>query len=347
MPVVTVTTCVYNGARYVRSAVDSILNQTLSDFELVVVDDGSTDETPDILACYDDPRIRLLRNHKTIGLTRSLNRAWQAGTAPYIANLDADDNACPQRLERQVTYLEYHPGVGLVGSDNEEIDEEGNYIRIQRYFSDHERLCAKLITHCTVNHSSLMYRRSLMEELGGYDETFYFAQDFDLQWRLSRLARFECLPEVLIQYRSGYDNSITKSRAFEQRSYGRQIAIRNLLDFMDDDATFNKELATIFFDMLTEQVKDWKIGDALRLKPLYRKLLCNKAYQEVWAPRLICSSNNLAYQAPTDAYHLRLIIAQYASYGYFPFLIATWFKSLLTGRQRKVMRRVASFLRLV
>jgi len=115
-PAVTVLMGVYNGELFVRDAIDSILAQSYRDFELLVVDDGSTDTTPAILASYDDSRLRVLRNEENIGLTRSLNRGLRAARGGLIARQDADDLSLPNRLARQVTFLESHPDVVLLGT---------------------------------------------------------------------------------------------------------------------------------------------------------------------------------------------------------------------------------------
>ncbi len=125
-PKVTVLLPVYNGARFLRQAIDSVLSQTWKDFELLVVNDGSTDGTAAILESYSDPRIRILSNVQNIGLTLSLNKGLQSARGEYIARIDADDIALPIRLEKQVSYLDQHPEVGLVATGVKVIDERGH-----------------------------------------------------------------------------------------------------------------------------------------------------------------------------------------------------------------------------
>jgi len=344
MPTVTVTVCAYNGEQYVRAAIDSILAQTFRDFELVVVDDASTDGTTEILKQYDDPRIQLLHNAKNLGPTRSFNRAWRAGTAPYVAHQDADDCSLPQRLELQVKYLDSHPEVGLLGSSAEIIDEEGTVKFVDRFPCGHEELRAGLVTDCIVHHSTIMYRRALMERLNGYDESFYFAQDFDLQWRMTTLARFECLPKTLIQYRVGHSSQISKHWAREQREYAHRIALRNLQEYMADEA-FDEQAGMRFYAVLHGQAQQWRIGDALRLRRLWKKLLRDQASRTVWVPRLMSVIHGVAERAPWNAHCLSLVIAVCLPLRYIRHLGPAFLRSSLKSRQRATVRGLVRWVR--
>ncbi len=115
-PRVTVLMSVYNGEKYLREAIDSILNQTFKDFEFLIIDDGSTDSSADIIRSYTDFRIRLIQNEKNIGLTRSLNKGLKLAKGEYIARMDVDDISLPIRFEKQVSFLDKYEDVKLVGS---------------------------------------------------------------------------------------------------------------------------------------------------------------------------------------------------------------------------------------
>ncbi len=200
-PRVSVVMAVYNGERYLRGAVDSILAQTLSDLEFIIVDDGSTDETARILDAYADPRIVRLRNETNIGLTRSLNRGLAAARGTYIARQDADDVSLRDRLARQAAFLEANSACGVVGSTTLWTDDEGSEIQLWRQPLDNDDLQHTLVRYCPLIHGSTMYRLSAAQEIGGYNEALRTGQDYDFWLRMSETWDMACLPEVLYHYR--------------------------------------------------------------------------------------------------------------------------------------------------
>jgi glycosyltransferase involved in cell wall biosynthesis len=201
-PAVSVVLAVWNGAPWVAEAVSSLLAQTDENFELIVVDDGSTDATPALLAGIADPRLRLQRQpHR--GLTRALNRGLSAARGDLVARLDADDVALPERLGRQRAFLAARPDVGLLGTAAREVDDAGALVRIVRPPTDDAAIRRALIRANPFVHSSVMARRELLARAGGYDETLAVAQDYDLWMRLARLTRLANLAEVLVIRRLG------------------------------------------------------------------------------------------------------------------------------------------------
>ncbi len=202
VPAVSVLMSVHNGAPLVDEAVASVLNQSDPDLELIVVDDGSTDDTPARLAAVHDPRLRLYRQPRA-GLTRALNRALGLTRAGLVARLDADDVALPERLARQRAFLAAHPEVGLLGTAAREEGVAGAPGRLVRPPVDDVALRRALIRANPFVHSSVMARRELLERAGGYDETLDVAQDYDLWMRLARLTRLATLDEVLVVRRLG------------------------------------------------------------------------------------------------------------------------------------------------
>jgi glycosyltransferase involved in cell wall biosynthesis len=198
---------VYNGGRHVRKAVDSVLGQTLGDLELIVIDDGSTDATREILASYRDQRVNVVRQERR-GQTRSLNRGIEMARAPYIARQDADDVSLPARFEKQVTILDQHAGIGVLGTGVTVIDESGRRLRDYLYPTDHERLAAKLMRfENPLPHTTLMFRTAVVRGLGGYETVFRKAQDFDLLLRLIERHRVRSLAEPLCELRLSLDSA--------------------------------------------------------------------------------------------------------------------------------------------
>jgi glycosyltransferase involved in cell wall biosynthesis len=201
-PAVSVLMSVHNGAPLVAEAVASVLGQSDGDLELIVVDDGSTDATAELLAAVVDPRLRWQHQVRT-GLTRALNRALAVARGALVARLDADDVALPERLARQRAFLAAHPEVGLLGSAAREENPDGGPARIVQPPTVDAALRRALIRANPFVHSSVMVRRELLERAGGYDERLAVAQDYDLWMRLAGLTRLANLSDVLVVRRLG------------------------------------------------------------------------------------------------------------------------------------------------
>lgn len=212
-PTVSVIMTVHNGQRYLAQAIDSIGRQSLTDFEFVIVDDGSNDRTAAILeeAQQADPRVEVISSSR-LGRARALNMAWAHAQSMYVANLDADDLAHPERLERQITFLHQHPEVGLLGTASRVLDEEtGNESTVSPPLQDNI-LRSVLGRRNPFHHSSVMMPRRVLEEEGGYKESYRVGIDYELWVRIA--CRFELanLPDVLATrrvHRPAYFNWIS------------------------------------------------------------------------------------------------------------------------------------------
>lgn len=204
-PRVTVLMAVYNGAAYVRQAVESILAQTFRDFEFLIINDGSTDDSRKILSSYDDPRIRILDNYENIGLTRSLNRGLATARGDLIARQDADDVSHSTRLEKQVAFMDARPEIALVGAQARYITEHGqpHSSRIWWKATTPAGIRFQLLFDSAFFHTAVVFRsRIVWERLGGYDETFVTSQDFELWSRLLVSFQASNLSDILIDQRS-------------------------------------------------------------------------------------------------------------------------------------------------
>ena len=226
-PKVSVVMSVYNGECYLREAVESILNQTFTDFQFVIVDDGSADTTVSILESYKDARIRLLTNEQNLGLTRSLNRALLHATGEFIARIDADDIALPERLSKQVAYLDAHPEVGLIGSAIWSVDVTGRRVLKTVPTQDVIIRWCLLFSNC-INHPTALFRRSLLERVGVYDSNIRYAQDYELWSRFSRMTRLANLPDPLVIQDTSNLHRITHGKLSEQWRSGTLTAADNL-----------------------------------------------------------------------------------------------------------------------
>ena len=202
-PVVSVVMPVYNGERFLAEAVESVLGQTYANFELVAVDDASTDASGRILDRYRDPRVRVLKNDRNLGGARSANRGIAEARGVYVARLDQDDVSLPRRLEKQVEFLERHPDIAVVGTWAEIIDEQGREIGHRRFATESADLREALLRFCALVHSSVMFRRDPVMAAGSYGTSALgrHCRDYELWLRLSETLRLANLPEVLVKYR--------------------------------------------------------------------------------------------------------------------------------------------------
>lgn len=201
MPKVTVVIPCYNGARYLGQAIDSVLNQTYSDYEIVVVDDGSTDATAQVVAGYGD-KVRYLYQENQ-GLPAARNRGVASSTGDYLTFLDADDLLLPNKLARQVAALEAEPRLGLVASGYQCIDENGWVLGDQRPWNGRPTIdpMTVLIGGLTVVHAVLL-RRFWFDRVGGFDPSFRYSEDMDLWYRLCLAGcPMGWVPAVVCQYR--------------------------------------------------------------------------------------------------------------------------------------------------
>lgn len=202
MPDVTVLMPVFNAERHLRPAIDSILAQTYHDFELIVIDDGSTDRSAEITASYRDPRVRLLGNERNLGLSASLNRGLAAAKSDLIARQDSDDLSAPRRLEIQVAAMAARPELALIGTQAWAIDEEGRRLKPVARSVDPVSIRWYGLFDNPFIHSSVIFRRDIVRDLGGYDATFDpESQDYALWSAIMRHHAVMNLSDPLITYR--------------------------------------------------------------------------------------------------------------------------------------------------
>ncbi|MGC4031250.1 MAG: glycosyltransferase [Tepidisphaeraceae bacterium] len=203
-PAVSILMSVYNGQAYLAEAMESLLAQSFRDFELIVIDDGSTDRSPAILAKFAEKDARIRRiTQANAGLTVSLNRAAKLAKASLLAHMDPDDVAVPNRLEKQVAFLNANPQIILLGSQVVLTDPYGTPYQWPVHELSHDGIYDKLMKGegWAVVHPAAMMRRDAFERIGGYDQRFRTSQDFDLWLRLAEIGRLANLPEPLLFYR--------------------------------------------------------------------------------------------------------------------------------------------------
>jgi len=192
---------VHNDASYLNEAVQSMLAQTLEDLELIVVDAGSTDGTAKVLGDICDPRLRVISTTR-ISLPSALNLALDHARGVYVARMDGDDISHPDRLRRQVEFLEQHPTIGYLGAGLSTMDESGKHIRDYIYPSEPSEI-RRLVDRMSfaLPHNALLFRMEVLKAVGGYDPFFLKAEDYDLHLRLTEEVDASNLSESLIKYR--------------------------------------------------------------------------------------------------------------------------------------------------
>lgn len=269
-PRVSVLMSVFNGERFLNSSIESILGQTFTDFEFLILDDGSTDSTWAILEHYadKDARVVLVRNKHNIGLTRSLNKGLNLARGEYLARQDADDISLPNRLKLQVEFLDAHLEVGLLGTAMEIIDENGKILGNRRPPADHESIAAELLVkNNAVGHSTVIARRDALKELGGYDRRLPYAQDYDLWRRLSRKRKIANLPEILVRWRDT-PGSISRDSREEQLECIFATSVAAIRESLEDK-TLDEEAYRRFWWAYHGYIDKLQIADIQRLEPFW------------------------------------------------------------------------------
>jgi glycosyltransferase involved in cell wall biosynthesis len=213
-PLASVVMTVFNGERFLRQAIDSVLSQTFSDFELIIINDGSTDGTASTLESYEknDSRVRVYHQENK-GLIESLNRGCGLARGKYIARMDADDVSVPDRLERQIGFLEKHEKVGLLGGAFEGIDDQGRRVFLDQLPLEDEPIRAAFRSFSfPICHPAVMMRKQAFDATGGYRAQFLHGEDYDLFYRIIERWRVANLPEVVVR----------------KRIHSNQVSVRNL-----------------------------------------------------------------------------------------------------------------------
>lgn len=202
-PKVSVLIPAYNAEKYIDEAIQSIVDQTFIDWELIVINDGSKDETLDKLREWErkDSRIIVLNNEVNLKLCKTLNRGILECKGGYIARMDADDISIKDRLEKQVNFLDQNKEVGIVGGGMYVCDENMNIKNIRSYRGGDKEIRKILFRYSPFCHPAVMIRKSILEEVGGYDEKMAPTEDIDLWFRLAKITKLANLQDVILKYR--------------------------------------------------------------------------------------------------------------------------------------------------
>lgn len=211
-PLVSVVMPAYNAEQYIASAIESILSQNFKKFELVIIDDRSTDDTYSIAKGYQesDPRIRLYRNRNNIKIGRTLNKGIKLAKTNLVARMDADDLSMKDRLELQYEYLLRKPNVAIVGGYMEVIDEEGEKKYLRKYPARSEELKSVMFRYSPFAHPTVMYRKDIIQKFNGYTLDLHPCEDIDLWFKVGTEHDFGCIQKPLLKYRMYSESSSHK-----------------------------------------------------------------------------------------------------------------------------------------
>jgi hypothetical protein len=244
-PLISVVMPAYNSERYLKEAIESILHQTFRDFEFIIIADCSTDGTDAILNGYrqKDGRIRIYHQEKK-GLIYALNKGCSLAGGKYIARMDADDVSLPNRLERQVNYLEAHPEIGILGTGIQYLDEAGKLGESLQNPADPVTIGFYLYFANCIVHPSVMMRREIVSYLGGYRTDALHAEDYDLWARACNVTKIANLPEVLLQLRL-WRGSVSQLNLSQQNQCVVEIRCSMMARLLGPDASTDAILTPI------------------------------------------------------------------------------------------------------
>lgn len=340
MPLVSVIMPVYNAEKYVGLAIDSILKQTYTDFEFLIFNDGSSDNTRQVIESFQDPRIKFHDSTTNSGYVTHLNRGIELATGKYIARMDADDISLPERFELQVNFLENHPEVGLCGAwilqfeGNDEPDKRVMY----RYPADHDEICVALLRHNSFAHPVVMMRRNILIENGlRYDPDYMPSEDARLWVTLKNYTQLHNIQKVLLRYRK-HNNQISTEKHELRRRNTTRIKIELIEEITGPLSDQEKKLysdivhksysnsgdeyLSAFFTLVN------KIITANNSKRIYSPAELNKQLQNILRS---VSKKSLPKNKRTLMFWTKLY-PQKKSIGYFTYMFYLFFSSLKTAK---------------
>jgi glycosyltransferase involved in cell wall biosynthesis len=200
-PLISVLMATFNDAPFLHMAIDSILGQTFTNFEFIIINDASTDDTPTILDSFHDPRIIRLDNSTNLKLPASLNRGLAIAQGKYVARMDSDDISNQERLEKQSQFMEEHPDIGVLSTAQIVINQDNGFITTWTLPQTHNELMLRMLFTNPAFHGSALIRKDKLKRVHGYNPTYNRKQDIELWTRMCKVTKFNSLPDVLYQYR--------------------------------------------------------------------------------------------------------------------------------------------------
>lgn len=286
-PLISVVMSTYNEEAYIEEALNSILNQTIQDFELIIYDDCSTDGTVGKLRSFQDARIRLICNETNCGLTQNLNKGLRIARGRFIARMDGDDRSEPTRFEKQIQFMEAHPEVYLISCHARNFGESDLVNRIK---GDSDALQCRMLIRPVFAHPGFMMRRELIEEGFWYDESFRTAQDYEFAVRVAKEHEIGMVPEILLHYR-------VHKKQISNTANGNQITnadrVRQM-QLQELQISLSEEERRIYDDWAYERRPDGP-EELLAASKLLQKLVRANETARIYPPALEKTLKKLLY----------------------------------------------------
>lgn len=276
-PMISILMPVYNGEKYLREAIESILNQTYKKFEFIIINDGSMDKSVEIIQKYEDSRIRLIHNKENMGLIFTLNRGLDLANGKYIARIDADDISLPKRLKIQIDFMENNLDCGLCYTNGMMIDAKSNIICREGWRNQDVPLEWYLLWGNPIAHPSVLFRSEIIRYNNlRYNKKYLHAEDYDLWWRIALLTKICHIDSILIKYRvlatSAFHSN--KRNAFSNALKSNKEYINYLISYtVPDFQKYLTDFSSTVFDSKEyyplKDVFDWQFKLYLILKQKY------------------------------------------------------------------------------
>lgn len=232
IPAVSVIMPVFNSEKFLSVAIESILNQTFSDFEFIIIDDGSTDQSLKEIKRYGvkDKRIRIINNASNLGICACLNRGLSLARGKYIVRMDSDDWSYPDRIKKQLFFMESHPNVVICGGTIRVCDAKLKVINPRRYPASDREIRKKIFRINPFAHPAVMYKKETAIKAGGYNEKLATVEDYDLYFRLGNLGQFANLTSAVLKLRIRYD-SISYSNVGRQTLLHMYVRLKGVTEY--------------------------------------------------------------------------------------------------------------------
>lgn len=284
-PMISVLMSAYNAGKYVHEAIDSILKQTFKDFEFIIIDDASTDNTRKIISSFVDKRIKLIKNKRNLGLARSLNKGLGLCSGKYIARMDADDISLPDRLDTQFNHLKVNKDTGIVGSWIECFDGRFNK-KIIKYPVNNDEIRSMLLFDCVIAHPSVLMRKSVLDKYKlRYDHKMLTAGDYEFWSKVITKTKISNINKVLLLYRIHRDQ-MTKGELNMDiyKNKIREILLRNALKINNGVETHNTICSDLFkFDSIHNIDMTVRWFEHLKERNRLHNYCDNKVFEKVLA----------------------------------------------------------------